>query len=172
MKKLSLDISTLINEIDGDISLVKKAYRAAQVRQMWSCCVDEQILSHTNSVYIITDDDSKTLIVYVDDSIYAAELNARRELIKLKLLQDFQEDIQDFKILISRGSYKNNYPFKKEESINDYRRIKSKPLSEGEKKKVRDITSRVDDIQLRDKLERAIVLDWEWKKGLSETSDD
>ena len=52
------------------------------------------------------------LVVYVDNSMCAAELNARRELIRLKYREEFNTIIDVFEIRISRGSYKDNYPFK------------------------------------------------------------
>lgn len=165
MKKLSADISTLMKRFGADVSLAKKAQRAAQVRAMWAECVDKIILEHTNAIYIINNEGAKTLIVYVDESIFAAELNARRELIKLKLLQQFNEEIEDFKILISRGAYKNNYPFKTHDEY-EATQVESITLSDSEKEKVNEITSQIEDEKLRASLTKAITSDWEWKKGI------
>lgn len=107
---------------------IKKTHE--QFRQV----VDSFILDHTNSVYLLKDENKldtiedisqdqknfsaltresfKKLIVYVDNSLCAAELNARRELIRLKYREIFGIKISDFEIRISRGSYKNIYPFK------------------------------------------------------------
>lgn len=52
------------------------------------------------------------LVVYVDNSLVAAELNARRELIRLKYREQFKVVIDIFEIRISRGAYKDKYPFK------------------------------------------------------------
>ena len=52
------------------------------------------------------------LVVYVDNSLVAAELNARRELIRLKYREQFKAVIDIFEIRISRGAYKNKYPFR------------------------------------------------------------
>lgn len=165
MRKLSMNISSLLNGISGDSEYAKKAYRASQVRAMWAACVDKPFLDHTNSVYILNEAGNKTLIVYVDESIFAAELNARRELIKLKLLQEFGEDIQEFKILISRNTYKKNYPFKKEQDILSLNNIEPIPLSKKEKEKVNEIVCVVEDEKLRENLKKAIISDWELKKG-------
>ena len=161
MKKLS----KMIHRISDDSESAKKAYRAAQVKKMWSACVEEIFLEHTNSVYIINENEGKTLIVYVDESIYAAELNARRELIKLKLLKEFNEDIRDFKILISRSSYKKNYPFKKDRQISNSLDINPQPLTEEEINKVNDVSLLVENENLRKSLKKAMISDWELKKG-------
>ncbi len=164
MGKLSVDISKVLNEIGKEDPQAYSAKRAAKVKEMWSACVEEMILEHTNSIYILKKEGLKQLIVYVDESIYAAELNARRELIKLKLLQEFNEQIDDFKILISRGNYKKNYPFRKEESLNGS--YPSVPLDEEEMKEVEETVSGVENEELREKLKKAMVADLEWKKGL------
>lgn len=167
MRKLSQDILKVVNEVDEENeSLAKKAYRAAQVRAMWSECVGEIFLDHTNSIYIVREEERKTLIVYVDESIFAAELNAQRELIKLKFLQKFGEDIDEFKILISRGNYKKNFPFKLDQNQNLKNKTTPIPLSVNEKSRVAEITASIEDTKVRESLERAIVADLEWKKGI------
>lgn len=174
MRKLSSVIKSEINNIDSDISLSKKAYRAAQVRAMWADCVDEIFLEHTNSIYILNETDKntqkniKTLIVYVDESIFAAELNAQRELIKLRLLQKHNEEIDDFKILISRGNYKKNYPFLDHTGEKEINKV-AIPLDEDEKERIKEITSVIEDKKLRENLAKAMESEWVWKKGLKET---
>lgn len=73
MKSLSSVMSKALSAAAGSDALVKKAARAAQVKRMWRESVDAIFLEHTNSVYIIREDERKILIVYVDDSIFAAE---------------------------------------------------------------------------------------------------
>ena len=188
MKKISENINEVYNQLGENNSLAKIAHRAARVRAMWAACVQEYVLAHTNAVYIVKNDSSsnketyqkaktaepeeknqptptKTLIVYVDDSITATELNARRELIKLKFLQDFNEEIEELKIFISRGDYKKNYPFKKsydEELQNTHPTV---PLTKNELKSAQEIASVIEDERLREKLLKAMVADLEWKKS-------
>ncbi|MFQ9741302.1 MAG: DciA family protein [Slackia sp.] len=112
MKSFSSVLQNSLRSTAASSELAAKAARANKVKQMWREAVDPVFLDHTNAVYIVREGDEKTLIVYVDDSMFAAELNARRELIKLKFLQKFNEEIEEFKILISRGRYNQNYPFR------------------------------------------------------------
>ena len=165
MAKLSSSLSIFLNGIADNSDASRKAYRATQVRNMWTACVDNVFLDHTNSVYIINDKGIKTLIVYVDESIYAAELNGKRELIKLKFLKEFNENIEEFKILISRSNYKNNYPFKKDQEVNPPKNIELIALTKEEKIRVEEIVAVVENTNVRENLKKAITLDWELKKG-------
>ena len=110
--------------------------------------------------------DAKTLIVYVDDSLFAAELNAQRELIKLHLLELFGEDIDDFQIKTSRWKkYRENHPYVIEEAEITNRNIPSIPLSDEERLHVANISARIDDEKIRNTFEKAMTADLEWKKG-------
>lgn len=165
MAKLSSGINTIINQLNGDMSLYKRIKRADQVKEMWAGCVDPIFLEHTNSIFIFTEENEKILVVYVDESIFAAELNAQRELIKLKLLQKYNEDVNSFKIYISRGQYKKNYPFKDSQYLPQYNSSIPIPLNSEEKEKVEEIISCIEDKNLKEKVRKAIVLDLEWKKS-------
>ncbi|MCL1797213.1 MAG: DciA family protein [Eggerthellaceae bacterium] len=165
MKKLSKNIAEFYDEAGKKDPLAKIAQRAAHVRSMWAACVEGVVLQHTNSIYIIKEGETKQLIVYVDDSITAAELNARRELIKMKFLQKFQEDIDEFKILISRGNYKKNYPFKENKAPTTKDTARSVPLDEEEKQHVLELVSLIENPKLRKSVFEAMVADLEWKKG-------
>ena len=81
MKSLGEAMRTTLKNISDDSGALRKAARAAQVRDIWKHLVEPAFLEHTNSVFILTEQGVKKLVVYVDDSIFAAELNARRELI-------------------------------------------------------------------------------------------
>jgi len=165
MRKLSDDISDLYSGLGSKSSFAKVAQRASQVREMWAACVQDVILEHTNAVYIVNGEEGKSLIVYVDDSICASELNARRELIKLKLLQDFNEDIDQMKIYISRGSYKKNHPFIAEEEKDYQDGAPLAPLDQEELQKAEDTAALIDSPVLREKFLQAMVIDLEGKKG-------
>jgi len=180
MKKISDGIQGFFQEQGEKNQLARIAQRAAQVRTMWAGCVQEYILEHTNSVYIVksgeegqagkqkesqTNAQTKTLIVYVDDSICAAELNARRELIKLKLLQEFNEDIEEIKIFISRGNHKKNYPFRQEKENCYQEGLAPIPLTNKEKQQADEVASQIEDLVLRKKFLQAMTADLEWKKA-------
>lgn len=147
--------------------LAAKALRANKVKSMWREAVEPVFLDHTNSVYIVNEGDAKVLIVYVDESIFAAELNARREMIKLRFLERFNERIDDFRILISRGRYKENYPFREKAEtpfyIDDCQRV---PLSEEKLEEINRACEAIGDERLREALKKAMISDLEWKSGI------
>ena len=117
--KLSQNIQKEMAVLAGGDDKARLAARIMQVQNRYRETIEKvyrdnaQIfLDHTNSVYIIDKNGAKTLIVYMDESIYAAELNAQRELIRLHMLQMFGEQIDSFDIHVSRGSYKKKYLYK------------------------------------------------------------
>lgn len=84
-----------------------------QVHDQFAQVVDPFVLEHTNSVYLMRSkgSDAHDLVVYVDASLVAAELNARRELIRLKYRELFSLEIDVFEIRISKGRYRDQHPF-------------------------------------------------------------
>ena len=164
MKKLSDDIDALYSDLGNKNSLARIAQRAARVHEIWAGCVQGFILEHTNAVYILNEEEGKTLIVYVDDSVCASELNARRELIKLKLLQDFNEDIEQMRICISRGRYKKNHPFQTNDGQTVQDSAPAAPLNKEELQKIKETASLIEDPLLREKFLCAMVADLEGKK--------
>ena len=117
--KLNAAIRNEMGSLARGDDKARLAARIQQVQQRYRQVIEKvyrqnaQIfLDHTNSVYIMNKDGEKVLIVYMDESIYAAELNAQRELIRLHMLQMFNEDIAVFDIHVSRGAYKKKYLYK------------------------------------------------------------
>lgn len=192
MRSLGDSAQKVIASMGGDPAAARKAARGARVRTMWRTLMehnhDEFILEHTNNVFIIRADGTprtdgkryrddgkdagstgqgKQLIVYVDDSVVAAELNARRELIKLQFMEHFREDIDEFKIIISRGNYKKIHPFAPGEAPSYEEEARPVALDDAERAFVHDQVAKVEDPKLAKALERAMVSDMEWKKGLA-----
>lgn len=166
MKKLGKNIEYLIADLAGDSDQARINLRAHQVRARFREALEivyrdtaQLFLDHTNNVYIMKKDGKKTLIVYVDDSIFAAELNAQRELIKLKLLELFGEQIEEFAIYVSRSSYKKNHPYRDEDSENREQASTLKELSPDEKEQVCQTASKVEDDAVRNSLEKAMTAD-------------
>lgn len=165
MKSLSDNITDSLYSVSQiDAGEIKKAQRIAKVRNIWRDLVEDAFLEHTNAVYIFKEDERIQMHVYMDESIYAAELNNRRELIKLNCRERFGEAIDDFHIHISRGKKKMDHPFienKKTESD------KNGPvaLSSEEMERVKASCSQIDDDDLRRHFEKAMITDLEWKKG-------
>lgn len=163
---LSGVLERALSELGMDVDRARIQRRTAQVHAMWADIVDDAIVQHTNSVYITREDGVKKLTAYVDESIYAAELNARRELIKLQFARRYGEEIAEFRILISRGRYKNNHPFApKREASYDERAVPA-PLDARQSEALAAALSGVADPTLRAALEKAARADMAWKNGL------
>ena len=180
-----------VREMGGSMEEAAKLARVGEVHRMWEALMkrggDDYILEHTNNVFILRAGDARTprsdhddrkdagatgvgkqLVVYVDESIVAAELNARRELVKLQFFEQFGEEIDEFKILISRGQYKKHHPFVKHEEAPSYVEATTPvPLDDEERAVVRAQLADIEDERLRKAVARAMVADLEWKKGLA-----
>ena len=178
MKKIGRDLELMIASLTGDDEQARINLRAHQVRERYKRALETVykaqtplFLAHTNNVYIMMKDGVKTLIVYVDESIFAAELNAQRELIKLKLLELFGEDIEQFEIFVSRGNYKNNHPYKEGDGV-EVESIVFEELDETEKTYVEKTVSSVENPEIRAAIERAMTADLQLKKTVRDQVHD
>ena len=172
MRRIGDNIEGYVASLMGDDEQARINYRAQQVRNRYRLAIEsvyrenaELFLAHTNNVYILKKDGVLTLIVYVDESIFAAELNAQRELIKLKLLQLFGEQVEQFEIHVSRGNYKDYHPYADEHAPEGDSDLPLAPLSEEEREAVEATARMVDDERVRKALEKAMSADLERKKA-------
>ena len=164
-QQLSTAIGSTMRGLIGDSEAAAKAMRTIKVQDMWRGVVDPVFLDHTNAVFIIQEKGQKVLIVYVDESIFAAELNAQRELIKLKLLQLFGEEVEDFNIYISRGQYKNHHPYELDQSEKQTCAYQAVPLSESEQEYVKNTTETIESQPLKNSFEKAMTAAMELNKS-------
>ena len=174
MRKIGNDIGRAIVEMGGDSDEARINMRVRQVLERYRQAIESVYpgetaslhLAHTNKVIITNTDDVRTLIVYVDDSLFAAELNAQRELIRLKLLELFGEDVADFQIKTSRWKkYREIHPYTDIDFEDSDRKTPSVPLNDDEKEFVSRTVGVVQDIRIQKSLEKAMTADLEWKKG-------
>ena len=176
MRKVGADIASVVAQLAGDSEQARINLRANQVRERYKRAIEvvyrdaaKMFLAHTNTVFIMNKNGVRTLIVYVDESIYAAELNAQRELIKLHLLELFGEDVEQFEILVSKPKYKKNHPYLTESSQEADENTPAIPLDDEEKAFVSNTVSTIEDQKLRETLQKAMTADLEWKKGEKRT---
>lgn len=166
MKPLGSALKASLSEIGGKNPALRKAARAAQVNEIWKKLVEPVFLEHTNAVFIFTEDGRKKFVVYVDESIYAAELNARREIIKMKLHGLFGEEVDDFLIHVSRGKYKKSHPFVEKDARAPRPAVQRIPLSREERRDIEEKSSAIQDARLRKAFTRAMISDIESKSGI------
>ena len=174
MRRIGEDISSYVASLGKDSDEARLNMRIQQVRARYKAAIESVYpqktaklhLAHTNSVIVTTVKGVRTLIVYVDESIFAAELNAQRELIKLTLLEQFGEDVEEFQIKISRWKkFRKMHPYLDEDSSLSDRKSPSIPLDEDELSFVSETVSVIEDEKVRKSLEKAMTVDLEWKKG-------
>ena len=173
MKKIGPQIAYAVEEMARGSESARLNLRIQEVRARYRQVIETVYrgsaplhLAHTNSVIITTKNGVKTLIVYVDDSLFAAELNAQRELIRLKLLELFGENIEDFQILTSkRRKYREMHPFLDENDEKANENSPVVPLSVDETSYIDNVSSLVSDEKVRKSLKKAMTADLQWKKG-------
>lgn len=150
-----------LEEAGFDADKIRIAKRVAKVHSIWKELVEQAILDHTNAVYILTKDGICEMHVYVDDSIFAAELNNRRELLVMLCMKKFNEKIDKFVIHISKGVRKTVYPFR----LATYSESSPMPLNEEEMMQVNQIADGIQDEIMRTKFREAMISDLQRKKG-------
>lgn len=178
MRSMGASLSDAVAKMGSDESVARLRARTLQVHARYRDVIEsvcdsasaKLILAHTNSVFIYDDDGVRRLVAYVDESIFAAELNARRELVRLRMHQLFSEGIGVFDIRISRGDYKNRHPFSTLSSPARFEEPEeTRPLTCQEKDAVRArarvCVEPVDDVRVREALKRAVFADLTWKQG-------
>ena len=174
MKKAGQQIREMVAALGAQSDAARLNMRTQQVRERYRKAIEsvyeprtaQYHLAHTNNVIIRDIDGVKSLVVFVDDSACAADLNAQRELVTLRLLELFGEDIGRFDIRISKWKkYRENHPYVDESSPVSKSEVTPVPLNDEEKSFVSSTVSSISDPRLRKALEKAMTADLEWKKG-------
>ncbi len=134
--------------------------RIEKVQSQFAEVVDPFILRHVNSVYLLKSKSMEgmyDLVVYLDNSTCAAELNARRELIRLKYRERFDTLIDVFEIRISKGRYRENHPFCEAGAC--HQPAPSAPAGDEsiDTSRIDELTQGIADPALRDSFKRAMA---------------
>lgn len=170
-KQLDIAFAKLAN---GDSS-AKVQRRAMKVRAEFEEAAEwvygdysATFLDHVNAVFVTKKPDEPCkLIVYVDESMFAADLNAQRELIKGWINDRFNESIEVFEIHTSRARYKDLHPFRASLEdqtsstgyASDGRKVSLRSLSESEMFHVKQTSSLVENEVIKKAFEKAMVAD-------------
>ena len=169
MKRSQTHVSNYMNAFFSQLPEEQKKRalidrKIKQVHDQFAACVDEFILEHINSVYMtkeeipdsgdVSRETHQILTVCVDNSRVAAELNAQRELVILKYREQFDVKVDRFDIKISRGVYRENYPFKKSQ----YQKNLPTPhkLTAEEEREIETRVSGIEDKDIRESFRRVL----------------
>lgn len=172
-----------------------------RIYDQFSQLVNDFILEHVNAVYLLNPQNpnesapdtqkppasrpvakpyKKRLIVYVDNSLVAAELGAQKELLRLKYLSEFNIELVEFEVSISKGRYRIPYPFvdrSPEQVLHAEHRhaccteeevVSRETLTKHERERIDDLTGKIDDPRLRKSFERAIAATFNKNRKLSD----
>ena len=134
--------------------------RIEKVQSQFAEIVDPFILRHVNSVYLLKSKSLEgmfDLVVYLDNSTCAAELNARRELIRLKYRERFDTLVDVFEIRISKGRYRQQHPFCADNPGTPAAETAFAGNGEACAKRIEELTASIDDPVLRNSFKRAMA---------------
>ncbi len=171
-----------------------------RIYDQFSRLANDFILEHVNAIYLLNPQDSessasgaqksstletsskpykKRLIVYVDNSLVAAELGAQKELLRLKYLSEFNIELIEFEVNISKGRYRIPHPFvdRSSEHAPQTKRLHApyteeeivsrETLTPHERERIDDLTEEIEDPRLKKSFERAIAATFNKKRKLS-----
>jgi hypothetical protein len=143
----------------------KEFSRGIRLQTAWESIATPQVLTHTDNVVFAPKKDS-TVLVYVENSHWAAELENQKELYRILLERETDWHIDEIKFLITKKiSLKKLFIKKNNEDNTEGKRKIALPHTEKEDRYARELVSEIQDKELKERLYKAIKADFEWKKG-------
>ncbi|MCR5845318.1 MAG: DUF721 domain-containing protein [bacterium] len=162
----------MVNLKDGiDQAIAKSASpklkRGVRLKNAWESVATEAVLDHTDNI-IDSLKNAHSLVVFVDDAAWAAQLSMSKEYYRQSLQFVLDEPIDDIFFIVSKkaGIRKE---FKKHTEQKPWYKDDLKPiqLTDSELEYIRKSVDRVKDEKLKEKLFEAFVADFKWKKGVN-----
>ena len=156
----------------------------ARVKRAWSLSVDKRIAEHVTAVFVVPNTAASEVIVYVDSSIWATELNMQSELLRLNLNIELNKDADESSNVMRKAEQVEKLTFKvsKEQYVardrrlttlqlleaedEDYRKAQPVALDEEELSGLEEALSHIENDQLRDTAYAAAKANLEWQKGV------
>ncbi|MBR2521829.1 MAG: DUF721 domain-containing protein [Coriobacteriales bacterium] len=144
-----------------------KLKRGVRLKNAWESVATETVLAHTDNI-IDSLKNAHSLVVFVDDSAWAAQLSMSKEYYRQSLQFVLNEPIEDIFFIVSKkaGIRKE---FKKHAEQKPWYKDDLEPiqLTDSELEYIRKSVDRVKDEKLKEKLFEAFVADFKWKKGVN-----
>lgn len=156
----------------------------ARVKRAWNLSVDKRIAEHVTAVFVVPNTAASEVIVYVDSSIWATELNMQSELLRLNLNIELNKDADEPSNVMRKAEQVEKLTFKvsKEQYVardrrlttlqlleaedEDYRKAQPVALDEEELSGLEEALSHIENDQLRDTAYAAAKANLEWQKGV------
>lgn len=173
-------------EIQGVVSSLQRnnpdLSATARVKRAWNLSVDKRIAEHVTAVFIVPNTAASEVIIYVDSSIWATELNMQSELLRLNLNIELNKDIDANVVRKAEQVEKLTFKVSKEQYVARERRLTTLQLLEAEDENYRkaqpvaldddelanleEAVAHIENDQLRDTAYAAAKANLEWQKGI------
>lgn len=176
------------SEIEGVVRSLQRdnpdLSATARVKRAWNLSVDKRIAEHITAVFVVPNTAASEVIVYVDSSIWATELNMQSELLRLNLNIELNKDADEPSNVMRKAEQVEKLTFKvsKEQYVardrrlttlqlleaedEDYRKAQPVALDEEELSSLEEALSHIENDQLRDTAYAAAKANLEWQKGV------
>ena len=176
------------SEIEGVVRSLQRnnpdLSATARVKRAWNLSVDKRIAEHVTAVFVVPNTAASEVIVYVDSSIWATELNMQSELLRLNLNIELNKDADEPSNVMRKAEQVEKLTFKVskeqyaardrrlttlqllEAEDEDYRKAQPVALDEEEISGLEEALSHIENDQLRDTAYAAAKANLEWQKGV------
>lgn len=176
------------SEIEGVVRSLQRnnpdLSATARVKRAWNLSVDKRIVEHVTAVFVVPNTAASEVIVYVDSSIWATELNMQSELLRLNLNIELNKDADEPSNVMRKAEQVEKLTFKVskeqyaarerrlttlqllEAEDEDYRKAQPVALDEEELSGLEEALSHIENDQLRDTAYAAAKASLEWQKGV------
>lgn len=176
------------SEIEGVVRSLQRnnpdLSATARVKRAWNLSVDKRIAEHVTAVFVVPNTAASEVIVYVDSSIWATELNMQSELLRLNLNIELNKDVDEPSNVMRKAEQVEKLTFKVsreqyaarerrlttlqllEAEDEDYRKAQPVALDEEELSGLEEALSHIENDQLRDIAYAAAKANLEWQKGV------
>ena len=176
------------SEIEGVVRSLQRnnpdLSATARLKRAWNLSVDKRIAEHVTAVFVVPNTAASEVIVYVDSSIWATELNMQSELLRLNLNIELNKDADEPSNVMRKAEQVEKLTLKvsKEQYVardrrlttlqlleaedEDYRKAQPVALDEEELSGLEEALSHIENDQLRDTAYAAAKANLEWQKGV------
>lgn len=173
------EVNQILNSVRRDNPELSEGMR---VKRAWNAAVDQRIANHVTAVFIVPNTNASEVIVYVDDSMWAAELNMQVELLRLNLNMQLNNDelsnshrgpeqVEKLSFKVSKEKYiskEHNTNARERENREQQRYKNAQPieLTDEEFSDLGAAFSQIDNDAIREIAFTAAKANLEWKKGI------
>ena len=144
------------------------AFSSAKAAKAWGEIAGPLVAGHTTGAHLT----GGTLIVYVDNPVWATELTAMSETYRTAMNQELgQETVRAVRFTASKKVAEANKLIQQEEDLADFYHedvVEGVPLSTAELAQIEASAAVIPDTQLREAVIRATIRDLEWKRGIAQ----